>query len=154
MNPVSFGVVQIQKVPMSSEFTNHCITLQPGIHIGNQSDKGIMDKIQFDILIDQFLEGENSKKSKLTDLFDGWEREINSLNDRVFKKIGVDVMTLGSKRTVKEHKCRFCGKIFSKAQALGGHISKMHSEVGRIRINSKDNSENKKKRISKPRAKK
>lgn len=155
MRPAFFGVVQIQKVPTSSEFCHHCIPLRPGIFIGTQPDKGIFDKIRFDMQIDQFLEEDNDKTIKLSDLFDVWEREITELNERALQKIGVDVMTLGSKKTVKEHKCKFCDKIFTKAQALGGHISKMHSEGGR-RLSKEEQAtkESKKKRIKKLQSKK
>lgn len=34
---------------------------------------------------------------------------------------------LGSKNTLNNHVCKFCGKIFNKATALGGHTSKLHS---------------------------
>ena len=39
---------------------------------------------------------------------------------------GSDLEVRSSRR---EHECRFCGKKFSKAQSLGGHVSKMHPNM-------------------------
>ena len=50
------------------------------------------------------------------------------MQDVIEEKCGIDVAILGSKRIEKQHICKFCGKIFNKAQALGGHTSKLHSE--------------------------
>jgi hypothetical protein len=56
-----------------------------------------------------------------------WNQEARSIEEEVRHKWGIDVVLAGSRNPQTSHVCKFCGKVFSKATALGGHTSKMHS---------------------------
>lgn len=53
--------------------------------------------------------------------------------EQVQQRWGVDVALLGSNNQDKQHICKFCGKAFGKATALGGHTSKMHSPANKTK---------------------
>ena len=67
------------------------------------------------------------KRINIQDLLEHWEETIRRIEDNVKEKYGAEVAQIGDKNHVKEFNCKVCAKKFAKAQALGGHMSKMHS---------------------------
>ena len=66
-------------------------------------------------------------KGQLLPLVEEWEREYNRVEESLREKFGNQFSNEIVNGSNKEHVCKFCGKKFDKAQALGGHTSKMHS---------------------------
>jgi hypothetical protein len=102
--------------------------LLPGLLVVAQGEGQPLTRLNMELLVDQFLE-KRGEAMRLGEMLEEWEDEMEEIVGTAWRKVGVDVGALGSKRAVKEHKCKFCKRVFHKAQALGGHISKIHSHV-------------------------
>ena len=77
-----------------------------------------------------------------------WEEEMEAVKERAKNKYGVELSESDSNESGIEFKCKFCGKRFKKAQALGGHTSKMHSNKV-VKLKGKKKSKRIKKEVEK-----
>lgn len=73
------------------------------------------------------MDPQEDSRNQLTSLLEEWDEEANRIVNQIKAKWGVDVVQSGSRNTHTNHVCKVCGKTFTKATALGGHTSKMHS---------------------------
>ena len=128
MKPELKSSVHVQRLslnPTTETQLRDCLRIQPGLYLRINSRDQEAEKIYFDLMFN--MDPQEDSRNQLTSLFEEWDEEANRIVNQIKAKWGVDVVQSGSRNTHTNHVCKVCGKTFTKATALGGHTSKMHS---------------------------